>query len=174
MMPHSIEATLRARVDSFVDDLTEIIRQAALEAVREALALTPEPARRGPGRPRRTAKRATTRRAKKKTGKRIRRSAADLEATASRILAFVKANPGTNMTAMTKAMRKPAKDLRGPIKLLMADRKLRTEGQKRGTTYHAGAGGKSAKRKTAKRKTAKRKTAKRAGAKRKTRRRKTS
>ena len=82
----SIDSKLRARVDSFVGDLSELIRQSALESVREAFGSDAAPARRGPGRPRKsagrkksTARKATarkaTRPAAKKAGKRGRRSA---------------------------------------------------------------------------------------------------
>lgn len=151
-MPKSdLDATIRASVDAFVDELTEIIRQAALESVREALAAEGAPARRGPGRPRKASSMAAARPARK-SGKRIRRSIEDLEKMAKSILAFVKANPGCGIVDISKAMRTPNKDLKRPIQMLIAEKKLRTEGQKRGTTYHAGAA-RGGKKKTKKRKT---------------------
>ncbi len=145
-MPRTTDSALRDRVDAFVEDLTELIRESALEAVQDALDASP-----ARGRKKRSTRKAATRkkttRKKKSAGrkktagrrtKRIRRSAEDLEETANRILTYIKSNPGRGMAAMSKALRKPAKDLRGPLKLLFADRKLRTEGQKRGTTYYAG------------------------------------
>ena len=106
-----------------------------------------------------TARRKTTR--KKSAGKRVRRSADDIAELGERILTYVKANPGTRMEAIGKALRKDTKDLRRSVQDLIAAKKLRTKGQKRGTEYYAGAGGRGAKKKTARKarkKTARRKT----------------
>ncbi len=176
-MPQTIDSALRARVDAFVADLSEQIREAALEAVREALGGAAPARRRGPGRPRKKAKKATRRKpgrprkkATKRVGrkratkraskKRMRRSPEDLDKTAARILAYVKTHPGKGVTAIAKSLRKSSKDLKRPVQMLLAAKKLRTEGQRRGTTYFAGAGGakKTAKRKASgKRKAATRK-----------------
>ena len=67
----NIDAQLRQRVDAFVNEMSDLIRQAALEAVSEAL---------GGAQPRRAVSRATSRSTTSATaGKRIRRSAEDLE-----------------------------------------------------------------------------------------------
>lgn len=136
-MPKS-NSEIRDLVDAFVADLSVLIHQSALESVRDALGGA-APARRGrpPGR-RKTAKRKTTRAAKKKSGKRIRRSAADLEAMGAKVLAHVKSRPGQGIEAISKALRMSSKELRRPIQMLVADRKLSTKGQKRGTTYWPG------------------------------------
>ena len=77
-------------METFVSELTEEIRAAALEAVQEALS---GDTRATPGRKKRGKAKATkkTKAATKK--KRVRRTAAQVEATANRILAHVKANP---------------------------------------------------------------------------------
>ena len=52
------DQAIRAHVESFAADLTELVRAAALESVREALGgEIAAPARRGPGRPRKATKR---------------------------------------------------------------------------------------------------------------------
>ena len=146
----------------------------------EALGGDVAPRRRGPGRPRKTATRRkpgrprkkTTKRAgrkratKRATKKRGRRSTEDLEKTATRILAYVKTHPGKGVTAIAKSLRRSSKDLKRPVQMLLAAKKLRTEGQRRGTRYFAGGGGgtrkKAARRKTGKKRASrKRKTAKR-------------
>ncbi len=151
------EKAIQAHVASFVRDLTAMIRESALETVRAALgeAVTKK---RGPGRPRgsRSTKakaKATTRRRK---GKRIRRSTEDVEALGARILAHLKANPGQGVTEIARALRRTSKDLKLPIQKLLADKKLKTKGERRGTKYFAG--GRGPTRKTAAQKKAARKT----------------
>ena len=108
----------------------------------------------------RVGRKKATKRASKKRG---RRSAEDLEKTAARILAYVKTHPGKGVTAIAKALRRSSKDLKRPVQMLLAAKKIRTEGQRRGTTYFAGAGGgtrkKAAKRKTGKKRGRARKAA---------------
>jgi hypothetical protein len=171
-MPNATDTQIRATINQFIAEISQLVRQAAVQAVSGALgqgdvstpvrlkAATRAPTRRKagrkPGRPK---------------GKRVRRSSADLEAQGAKILAHVRANPGTRMEGLSAAVRTPTKDLRRPIQELIASGQLRTEGQKRGTQYFAGGGGarkkatKKGSRKKAtgrKAKRAKRKTAKKA------------
>jgi len=179
-MPTTQDRDLRERVDAFVNDLSELIRQAALDAVQSALGDDGAPVRRGPGRPRKATKKAAGRkpgRPRKSVaataGKRIRRTAEDLEALASDILGYVRKLPGEGVEAISRGIGVASKELKRPIQALLAEGKLRTEGQRRGTTYYAG-GGRTAKKATRKakkkatRRTTKkftRKTSKKAGRK---------
>ena len=132
-------AALRARVESFVAEMEELIRESALEAVQEALGMA------GTASVRRTPTRASA-----MPGKRIRRSADGLAQIGASILDHVRANPGQGVEAISAALGMTSKELRRPIQMLIADGKLKTKGQKRGTTYFAGRGGSkpAAKRKT--------------------------
>ena len=136
------EKQTQDRVQSFVNELTGLVRQAALEAVQEALGGVAAPKRRG--RPRKTkkalARRKPVKRKAKKTGKHTKRSGAQLEAVATRVLAHVKKKPGQNATEISKALRRTPKDIQHPLRKLIADKKLRTTGQRRGTKYFAGGG----------------------------------
>jgi hypothetical protein len=80
------------------------------------------------------------RRAVAHTGKRVRRSAEDLEKIATRVLAHVKANAGHRLEEIGSALKTDTAILKRPIANLLAARQLRTEGQKRGTRYFAGGG----------------------------------
>ena len=98
------------------------------------------PARRGPGRPRKAAgaaskaKAPTSRKkAAGKPGRRAGRSSADVEKVAAQVLAYAKANAGHRLEEMGGGLKADTVDLRGPIQVLLAAGKLRTEGQKRGT-----------------------------------------
>ncbi len=161
-----IESRLLARIDSFVEEISAIVREAAVEAVHEALIEDGRAAvpRRGNAAGRKKVRRKTTKTAARKkaaSGRRVRRSAADLEKLGARFLAHVKSHPGQRLEEIGKALRIDTADLKRPVTLLMEAKKLRTEGQKRGTKYFAGGAGrrKAAKRKVAKRKGAKRKAA---------------
>lgn len=175
-MPQSkIDSDLRARVDAFVADLSELIREAALDAVHEALGSMPaaRPARRGPGRPpakRKGRKKAAKRKAAKR-GKRVRRSSAELDRLKSSFLSYVRSNPGERLEQIGVGMGIDTKELKRPVQLLLEEGKLRTEGQRRGTKYFPGKGGatrkkarKAGKRKTRKKATKRRKKTTRKGA----------
>ncbi len=161
------EKQTQDRVQSFVNELTGLVRQAALEAVQEALGGVAAPKRRG--RPRKAkrapARRKTVKRKAKKTGKRAKRSGAQVEAIAARVLAHVKKKPGQSVTEIAKTLRRTPKDLQLPIRKLIADKKLRTTGQKRGTKYFAGGGGAGASKKKRAGKKASKKKARRTKAK---------
>lgn len=147
---------LRARVDAFVADLSETIRQAALESVRQALgggASAPAPRGRKPAKA--AGRKAPARRAKK--GGRVRRSAEDLGQLSTSFLTYVRGNPGQRLEQIGTGMGVDTKELKRPVQLLLADGAIRTEGQRRGTKYFAGGRAKVAKagRKAGKRKGAK-------------------
>lgn len=90
-------------------------------------------AKRGPGRPRKAASKPA------RAGKRIRRSAEDLEAIAARVFDHVKANAGHRLEEIAAALNLDTGVLKRPVAKLLEAKKLRTEGQKRGTKYFAGA-----------------------------------
>ena len=120
--------------------------------------------------------------------KRVRRSTASVETAAARALAYIRGHDGCSVGDIASALRLTTKDLQLPIKKLLADKKVRTTGQRRGTRYHVRkargpARKKATRRKVAKRKTtkkrrvakkARRKTAKRRGKKKATTKRKTT
>jgi len=156
-MPNTnVDSEIRVRVETFVDDLTELIRTSAVEAVRGALTGgATAPARRG--RPKASAKKPKVRK-----GKRIRRTTEQVEQLAASIQAHVTANSGQRLGDIAKALKVATKDARRPAFALVGAGKLKTTGQRGGTRYFAkGASTASAPKKTRKRKVAKRKVAKR-------------
>jgi len=56
------------------------------------------------------------------------------------IVKFVKANPGTNMTAIEAHTKLPQVDIRKALNDAREDGSIRTEGQRRGLTYFADSG----------------------------------
>ena len=162
---------LRTLVDRFVTDLSVLVHQEALATVRAALGGTPAPVKRGPGRPKKAAKRGPGR-PRKKTARKAkpgRRAPEDVAALGETVLAHVRANPGQRLEEIGRELRMPTAVLKRPIANLMEAGSLRTEGQKRGTMYFAGKGGKrkagKAKAKRATKAKAKRVTRKKAGRK---------
>ncbi len=135
--PH-LDTEISSRIQSFLDELSQLVKRQALEAVHEALGGTVAP-RRGPGRPRKMTvrpgrrPRAMAKRAVK--GKRIRRSTEDLAKLQATILAAVKAKQGQRLEEIGRAMKTDTGVLKRPVAMLVAGKKLKTKGQKRGTQY---------------------------------------
>ncbi|MEZ4229079.1 MAG: DNA-binding protein [Polyangiaceae bacterium] len=128
---------IRARVDAFVADLTDLIHQSILENVQSALGQPLPGAPRRPGRPKAAA--ATGAAAAKKTGKRGgKRTAAELSEMADKLVEFVRSNPGSSIEEIGKGIAIPTKELALPVKKLLAEGRLKKKGQKRATRYSAG------------------------------------
>jgi hypothetical protein len=140
----TLDQEIQSRIQSFLAELSDLVKMAALGSVHAALGGEPGPRmRRGPGRPRGSGKRGPGRPRKAaaaRMGKRIRRSAEDLEAIAARVLAHVKANAGHRLEQIGAALKTDTAILKRPIANLLAMKHLRTEGQKRGTKYFARSG----------------------------------
>jgi len=120
---------IRTLVDDFTSKLELMIRRTALEQVVAALGGAAEP-RRGPGRPKGATSAPVAR--SKKGGK---RSSEDLDAMSAKLLAHVKANPGQRGEQIAAALKTDVGTMRLPMQKLMAAKKIKTKGQRRGTTY---------------------------------------
>ncbi len=139
-MASTIEARIRDSVDAFVAELTDLVRDAALESVHEALTGSSASATRRSSSPTRKSS-STPRTAKVRRGS--RRSAGDVEATQSAVVDYIRANKGCSVTDIASATGLSTKDLQLPMRKLVADGKLRTTGQRRGTRYHTSRGGRA-------------------------------
>jgi len=136
-----IDQQIRDHINSFVEQLSTLVRKAAVEAVRTALTgetSAAAPVRRGPGRPPKSAAApaAAAAPAKKgKKGKRAKASPADLAAAGTKVLEYLAKNPGQSLEQIGKGLNTPTANLKLPIKQLLGDKKLKTTGQRRGTKY---------------------------------------
>ena len=121
-MPESIQSL----VESFASQLEVLIRQQALDQITAALGNGAAPARRG-------------RKPGKKTGRGPGRPASGAAVDPDRLLAHVKANPGQRGEQIAAALASDVKRIRPAMLKLIAAKQVRTTGQRRGMTYHAGA-----------------------------------
>jgi hypothetical protein len=157
-MPQPAKDALRECVDQFVEEVSAIVGQSALEAVQEALDGTTAAGPRSTGR--RTApRRKVSARAWKKAGRRIRRSGADIESLASSVVAEVKREPGRRLGEIAAALGEEAKTIRRPVTTLMESGALSSEGVRGGTRYFPGGARKRSK--TGKKKARRKKTTRR-------------
>lgn len=123
-------------VQGFVAQITELARRSAIGTLESAFGggragransasvsptLVERPA---PGRPR--------------GGRGGKRTAEDLEALSSKLVAFVKSNPGLRIEEINKELGTTTKDLALPIRKLVADSVLTAKGQRRSTKYFPG------------------------------------
>ena len=125
-----VQSQINRLVASFVDQVTALARQAAMDTLSDGLGK-----RRGlagtvllagvPGRGR---------------GKGVKRTSTDLARIGDKLLAYVAANPGLRIEQINKAIGTSTRDLQLPIRKLIADGALKTKGQKRSTQYFAGEG----------------------------------
>jgi len=138
-MPSPIFIKIESNVQAFVTELAALVRAAALDSVQAALGGSP--ARRGPGRPKGSGAKPAAAGKPKRRAKGARRSSENVDATAAKFLAFVKANDGKRLEEISKGLGIDTADLKLPAKNLLAAKAVRTTGAKRGTKYHVAGGG---------------------------------
>lgn len=126
------EIRIQQVVSEFVDNITQLARQAAAESITSALAAvatssanrafrrTASPSRHAFGR-----------------GRGAKRTAGDLQRLRTRFLDHVKANPGQRIEQINRALGTRTAALRGPVTSLVSTGQVRTKGQRRGMTYFA-------------------------------------
>jgi hypothetical protein len=131
----NITDTVRAALDAFVDDISNLIQEAALESVEQALnGATTIPSRRG-----RTARVvapafAAVGQSRQKGAK---RTADELEQLIKKLYGYIAKNPGQRIEQIAQSLDISTKELNLPAKKLIGEKKLTTKGQKRATTYFA-------------------------------------
>src|SRR5262252_4532808 len=119
---------IQALIDSFVADLGELAKQIALEQLKTAfgsvklapLTLSSPTSSSGSARPSRS-----------------RRGQREIEALRSKLLAVIADNPGCRAEDINGALGTRTPQIAQPLRRLVADRLVRTEGARRGTKYFA-------------------------------------
>ena len=120
---------IRDRIEEFVNQLSQLVRQTALDSVRDALG---DGAGGGRGRGRGRGRAAVGRGAR---GKGEKRSSDQIAETTKAVVSYVRKHPGQGVEAIAKGLGTVTKELTLPIRKLVAERQLKTKGQKRATKY---------------------------------------
>jgi len=131
----NISDTIRAALDAFVNDLSSLIQEAALESVEQALA----EASTIPGRGGRAARSAAPSFASLSQNRKkgAKRTPEELEQLIKKLHGYIAKNPGQRIEQIAQGLDISTKELNLPAKKLISDKKLSTKGQKRATTYFA-------------------------------------
>ena len=142
-------------ISSFAAQLESLARKAAIEQVIANLGSQAGSApRRGRGRPKGSTNKPVAPAGGagiKPVQKGKRRTAEDVAAMGATLVDYVKANPGQRADQIAAALRTDPDTIRLPMQALLSSRKVKTQGQRRGTKYFvAGAAVPAAKRATRK------------------------
>ncbi|HYO98480.1 MAG TPA: DNA-binding protein [Polyangiaceae bacterium] len=133
----SVSDQVRARVEAFVDELSDLIRQSAMDTVHKALAGDDAPRRggrragAGAGRPAASAARSQSR----GRAKGAKRSPDELDELTTQLLTYIKSNSGQRIEQIAQGMGTSTKELNLPAKKLLSKKAIRTKGHKRATQY---------------------------------------
>ena len=125
------DTAIREAVEAFVEQLSGLIRQSALESVQSLLAGGAGPSRRGS-----KGARVPTLAARGKR-KGAKRTPEELDALVKKFHTHVAKHPGQRIEQIGQILAIPTKELALPVKRLMSEKKLSSKGQKRATTYFA-------------------------------------
>jgi len=124
-------------VESFVAQISDLARKAALDTLESAFGS--RPTGRGAGRASAAVVATEAPRAgRPRGGKGAKRTQADIDALAERVVSFVKTKPGLRIEQINKELGTTTKDLALPIRKLVGEGYLSSKGQKRSTTYTVG------------------------------------
>lgn len=129
MATANFQQQMNHTVQSFIHDVTEMARRAAVDALSSTLGNRAARARAGGAAA--PAGRPLGRRADKRT-------ATELDALSERFVAFVREHPGLRIEQINRTLGTRTKDLALPIRKLVAEGAIRVKGQKRSTTYFVG------------------------------------
>jgi hypothetical protein len=131
--PHPMPTTpsIESLVQNFTNNLSQVMRRAALEEVHAKLSLVIGDAAPKTRRPRATVSKSG------KRGHPGKFTSDQLDAMGAKILAILKQAPGARSEQLSAAMKLDAATLRIPLKALVKAKKIKVKGQKRGTRYFA-------------------------------------
>lgn len=127
---------IQALIDSFVAELGELAKQIALEQLKTAFGsvkLAPLP----PSSFLHSASSASVASSAAARRGRGRRAQHEIEALRTKLLTVISDNPGCRAEEINSALGTRTPQIAQPLRRLVADRLVRTEGARRGTRYYA-------------------------------------
>ncbi|HEX3593772.1 MAG TPA: DNA-binding protein [Polyangiaceae bacterium] len=129
MATANFDRQIRKTIEAFVEELSALVRAAAVQSVTEAFGAGGVPARRGRGA---AAAPAGASRGRAKGQKRAPEALVELTES---LLAAIKSGPGQRMEEIAKGLGTSTSELTLPAKKLLADKKIKTKGERRATKY---------------------------------------
>jgi len=130
----NLQSDIQNLVDSFVAQVTELARRAAMDTLESALGRGGRGSSGGGGGLRLGSIGGSTR----GRGRGAKRTGAELDKLSDDFLAFVHKNPGLRIEQINKQLGTTTKDLALPIRKMIGDGTLKVKGKKRSTAYFPG------------------------------------
>ncbi|HEV8550613.1 MAG TPA: hypothetical protein VGQ57_16320 [Polyangiaceae bacterium] len=131
MAKTDIDEKIRGMLEAFASDLAGLIRESAMETVRDALGGAAPSGRRGGGRVARAEAASPARRLPKGA----KRPPGEIVKLTQRLLDYVKTHKGERIEQIAKGMSVSTRELNLPVKKLISTKAIKTRGQKRATQY---------------------------------------
>ena len=131
MATANFDRQIRKTIEAFVEELSGLVRAAALQSVTEAFGAGGVPPRRGRGAL--PAAPVASGRGRSKGQKRAPEALAQLTES---LLGAIKASPGQRMEEIAKGLGTSTGELTLPAKKLLAEKKIKTKGERRATKYY--------------------------------------
>jgi F0F1-type ATP synthase membrane subunit b/b' len=128
MSTANFEQQIRTTIEAFVEELSALVRAAAVQSVTEAFGGS-VPAGRGRGR------KALLPASGRSRAKGQKRAPEDLAELVDQLMNAIKTTPGQRMEQIAKALKSSTQELALPAKKLIAEKKIRTKGERRATKY---------------------------------------
>ncbi len=129
MATANFDQQIRKTIEAFVEELSGLVRAAAVQSVTEAFGGGSTVSARGAAAPR------AARSAGRGRAKGQKRAPEDLVALVGQLFSAIKANPGQRMEQIAKGLKSSTQELALPAKKLIADKKIKTKGERRATKY---------------------------------------
>ena len=131
MATANFDRQIRKTIEAFVEELSALVRAAAVQSVTEAFGAGGVPVRGARGRAAAVA--AVSGRGRAKGQKRAPEALAELT---EKLLSAIKAGPGKRMEEIAKGLETSTQELTLPAKKLLAEKKIKTKGERRATKYY--------------------------------------
>ncbi len=129
MAKSDIDDKIRGMLEAFAGDLAGLIRESAMQSVRDALGGE------GAGPRGRRGARASAAPLGRRLAKGAKRPPDEIVKLTSHLLEYVKGHKGERIEQIAKGMGVSTRELNLPVKKLISGKSIRTRGQKRATQY---------------------------------------